>query len=143
MGRDRTVRIAIVEDKEVDAQQLKGYIMQFQNESCIPMYVTHFSNGMNFLDEYTNDFDVVFMDIEMPHLNGMETAKKLRKVDASVALVFITNMAQYAIAGYEVSAVDFMVKPVGYYGATDLIAGFQEKAQHILLLLPCKIYIQN
>lgn len=74
---------------------------------------------MNFLDEYDGNLDVVFMDIEMPHLDGIETAKKNRQKAPSLGIVFVTNMAQYAIKGYEVNAIDFIVKPVEYFVFTD------------------------
>lgn len=51
----------------------------------------------------------------MPHLNGMEAAQKIRELDKEVVIVFITNMAQYAIKGYEVDALDFILKPLNYY----------------------------
>ncbi len=76
--------------------------------------VTRFKNGVTFLAAEGSDFDLVFMDIEMPSLNGMETAKRLRKLNPSVVLVFVTNFAQYAVNGYEVGALDFLVKPVTY-----------------------------
>ena len=60
-------------------------------------------------------FDIVLMDIDMPGMNGMETARALRKVDAAVILIFVTNMAQFAISGYEVDATDFILKPVNKY----------------------------
>jgi len=64
----------------------------------------------------------VFMDIEMPHMDGIETATYMRKTDDTTVLVFITNLAQYAIHGYEVNAIEFMVKPVGYYNFSDKMA---------------------
>ena len=51
----------------------------------------------------------------MPYIDGMKTSRKLREVDQNVALIFITNLMQYAIKGYEVNALDFMLKPVKYY----------------------------
>ncbi len=51
----------------------------------------------------------------MPHMNGLDTARKLREFDRQIPLIFITNMAQYAINGYEVQAFDFMVKPIEYF----------------------------
>jgi DNA-binding LytR/AlgR family response regulator len=55
------------------------------------------------------------MDIRMPYLNGMEAAHRLRTMDSKVLLIFITNLAQYAIKGYEVDALDYVLKPVSYY----------------------------
>ena len=55
------------------------------------------------------------MDVEMPRLDGFGAAEAIRAVDADVVLVFVTNMAQYAIRGYEVDALDYVLKPVNYY----------------------------
>ena len=69
----------------------------------------------NFISDYASIFDIVLMDIEMPHMNGMETARKLREKGDEAQLIFITNMAQYAIRGYDVNALGFIVKPVEYF----------------------------
>lgn len=113
------LQIAVVDDEKEAALTLKGYIEKYFEEKEEQYHVTIYANGLNFLDDFTGKFDIIFMDIEMPHLNGIETARKMRKIDASVVLVFVTNMAQYAIRGYEVNAIEFMVKPVGYYNFAD------------------------
>ena len=58
---------------------------------------------------------VVFMDIQMPGMNGMDAAAELRDRDKTVSLIFITNLVQFAQKGYEVDAVSFLVKPVSYF----------------------------
>ena len=73
-----------------------------------------FHDAVTFLDQYTADYQIVFMDIMMPMLDGMQAARLLRQKDNKVALVFVTTMRQYAVQGYEVDACDFLVKPVTY-----------------------------
>ena len=73
-----------------------------------------FRDGLELLENYKPEYSLILLDIEMPHLDGMNTAKRLREMDAQAPLIFITRMAQYAIQGYDVSALDFIVKPVQY-----------------------------
>ncbi len=109
------IRIAIVEDSENERVKIKECLSDFERGSDVSFDVQEFPNGLAFLEAYTPEYDLVFMDIEMPGLNGMETAKELRKTDPSVILIFITNLAQYAISGYEVDALDFILKPINRY----------------------------
>ena len=115
------MRIAIVEDEKGEAEVLKNYIARFEKEQGQPCQVDVFSDGLAFLDGYKHAHDVIFMDIEMPHLNGMETAKRLRELNEEVPLVFVTNMKQYAIEGYSVSALDFVLKPINYYRLASIL----------------------
>ena len=108
------INVAIVEDTLKDAETLKDYTrraVEMVNETT---EITVFNNAVDFLDGYRGNFDIVFMDIELPDINGMDAAKKLRLLDESVVLIFVTNMAQFAVGGYAVDAMDFMVKPVSY-----------------------------
>ena len=109
------IRAAIVEDDKEAAELLAGYLVRYGKENGIEFFSEHFDNAVNFLEKYRDKYDIVFMDIEMEDLDGMSAAKKLRERDKSVTLVFVTNMAQFAIKGYEVDALDFIVKPVGYH----------------------------
>ncbi|MCD8286294.1 MAG: LytTR family DNA-binding domain-containing protein [Clostridia bacterium] len=108
------MNIALVEDDMNAADLLCGYCRQYEAETGHGCAITHFKDGLEFLDSYKPVFDVIFMDIEMPYMNGMEAAKKLREFDTSVLIVFITNLKQFALKGYEVEALDFLVKPVEY-----------------------------
>jgi len=120
--------IAIVEDDEGDVNVMLSYIDRYRKESTAELETAVFLSGMDFLEEYKPIYDIIFMDIDMPHLDGINTARLLRRVDPYVGLVFVTNMAQYAIKGYEVSALDFIVKPVSYFN-------FKEKLEKYLLRL--------
>lgn len=113
------IRIAFVDDDIKHISLLKSYTEKFSKEENEIFEISEFTNGLNFLDEYDGKLNAVFMDIEMPHLDGIETAKKIRTKAPSLGIVFVTNMAQYAIRGYEVNAIDFIVKPVEYFVFTD------------------------
>ncbi|MDE6677179.1 MAG: LytTR family DNA-binding domain-containing protein, partial [Clostridia bacterium] len=109
------MKIAIVEDKRTESDLVLSYIQRFEQENNIKIESVVFGDGLDFLENYNSDFDAIFMDIEMPHLNGMQTSERLRKINANVPLIFITNMKQFAINGYSVGATDFILKPVTYY----------------------------
>lgn len=109
------IKIAIVEDEFSQTELMREYVARYCKEKNIKYSITTFGNGLDFVTGYRPGFDAVFMDIKMPLIDGMEAAKKLREVDKDVVLIFVTNMAQLAIKGYKVNAMDFMVKPVSYF----------------------------
>lgn len=107
--------IAIVEDEEEFALALEKYLKRYGEENGTVFKIRRFVNALALLENYSADYDVIFMDIKMPYLNGMDAAHRLRELDANVLLIFVTNMTQYAVNGYEVDALDYIVKPVNYY----------------------------
>ena len=108
------MRVAIVEDEDSAAESLAEYIAQYSNKYGITMETERFIDPLALFDKYVPVYDIIFMDIIMPHLNGMTAAEKLRKIDPDTVLIFVTNMRNYAVKGYEVNALDFIVKPVSY-----------------------------
>ena len=100
------IRIAMVEDEAAVRKQLQGYIQRYTRQYGTAFAVTEFSDGVEILDAYRPVYDIVLLDVEMKHLDGMETARRIRELDRDVVLLFITNMAQYAIKGYAVGALD-------------------------------------
>lgn len=110
------MRIAIVEDEHSCAECLHDYLRRYEQEQEVSFHVEKFTDGQQIVKRCRtgNGFDVIFMDIQMRHMDGMTAARKIRETDSDVILIYITNMAQFAIKGYEVNALDFLVKPVGY-----------------------------
>ncbi|MDO4272063.1 MAG: LytTR family DNA-binding domain-containing protein [Eubacteriales bacterium] len=109
------MKIAVVDDSKEDVQRIFSYLEQFQQEQNLTFEIKIFYASFDFLEDYQGEYDVIFLDIEMPGSNGLEVAREIRSRDQAVGIIFITSLAQYAIDGYEVQAIDFMVKPVGYY----------------------------
>lgn len=107
-------KIAVVEDEDVSREKVCSYISQYGIENKIDFEIQSYSDGLEIVNDTSNKFDIIFFDIEMKHLNGMDAAKKLRALDDTVVIIFITNMAQYAIEGYEVSALAYVLKPINY-----------------------------
>lgn len=108
------IKIAIVEDEQIYVDQLKEVIEKSSKRMQLNSCVEIFSNGVDIVHDYKADYDIIFLDIAMPNYNGIVAAKEIRELDNDVVIIFVTNLAQYAINGYEVSALDFIVKPVEY-----------------------------
>ena len=109
------IQIALVEDDEKERRHLKECLAFLSAKENVQFNITEFVSGLHFIGSYKPLYDIVLMDIEMPGMNGMETARELRKIDQSVILIFVTALAQYALQGYDVDALSYMLKPVNQY----------------------------
>lgn len=131
------IRIAIVEDEKEERDQIREFVRRFSCENKIEIITEEFSDGAQLVQEYERNFDVLFLDIEMENLNGIETAREIRKKDKDVTILFITNLFQYAIEGYEVEAIDFVIKPVNYVSFASrmekVLKRLEQKARRLVL----------
>ena len=113
--KDGNFWIVITEDQEKDSQRLSSFIRRYGKENGLTIEITEFTDGAQLLEHYDKRFDILFMDIGLPQISGMAAAEKVREIDDYIPIIFTTNMAQYAIRGYEVAAIGFMLKPIPYY----------------------------
>lgn len=108
------MRIAVIDDEAEERNILREYILRYAEENGGRFEPLLFASGDEFLRSQDQDIDIFFLDIEMPGTNGMDTARAIRRSDSGAVLLFVTNIAQFAMNGYEVEALDYVLKPIGY-----------------------------
>lgn len=109
------IKAAIVEDEKPASDLIERYLSDYGEKTGEEFSVSVFREPVSFLENYKPVYDIVFMDIMMPNMDGMRAAHKLREADDTVLLIFITNMGDYAVKGYDVAATAFIKKPVSYF----------------------------
>lgn len=108
-------KIVILEDQAEQALRLRQMLEQYAHCHADFVYtLCHYERAIPLLTAYKCDADVLFLDIQVPDMSGMEVAKRIRAVDENVIIIFITMLTQYAIEGYSVGAFDYVLKPVRY-----------------------------
>ena len=109
------ITIALVDDDDADARVTASMIDRYFDGDASRYAVTRFADGDSLLRDYKASFDLMFLDVEMPGTDGVTVARRLRVVDDQTVLVFTTKMAQYAVEGYDVDAIGYLLKPLNYY----------------------------
>lgn len=108
-------RVLIVEDEAEEYRRLGDLIRRYGDIHHEQFQLTWHSSAMEALSDKSH-YDLVFLDIDLPGINGMEAAGLLRIYNETVPIIFVTNLAKYAVKGYEVGAMGFIVKPATYGG---------------------------
>ncbi len=106
-------RALVVEDEAEEAQRLSDLLRRYGQAHDTEFKITWHSSAMDMLSD-KGRYDLCLLDIEMPGINGMEAAQLLRTYDQDIPIIFVTNLAKYAVKGYEVGALGFILKPVTY-----------------------------
>ena len=109
------IRVLIAEDDPRCYQELERFLDDYSRETGRTFQITHYDNGEDLVERYRPEFDLLLLDVDMPFLDGMTAAGHIRGVDPEVVIVFVTNLAQYAIQGYSVNALDYILKPLNYF----------------------------
>lgn len=109
------MKVMIVDDDPEMVENLKNFIKRFEQESETGerFQINTYSDGVD-ASHLKTFADIVLLDISMPHIDGLKLAKHIRRHDNNCVIIFITSMAQYAIDGYSVDALDFLLKPLSY-----------------------------
>ncbi len=93
------MRVAVLDDSREDIERLTGYLRKFETDRYLSIQIDTYNSSFDFLEEFRSQYDVLFLDIEMPGSDGMEVAREVRSKDEAVGIIFVTNMAQYAVQG--------------------------------------------
>ena len=116
------MRIAIIDDIATDAQKLYRYLCRWADEHCVPMVPEPdiFTKGEAFFKKFVkNAYDIIFLDIYMKGMTGMDVARKIRVLDNSCCLIFTTLSLDFAVESYEVDTSYYLVKPYSYLQLCD------------------------
>lgn len=108
------VHVALVEDDPQERAQVLDYLERYSKESGETFKTMSFEDGDDIISGYRSQYDVILMDIQLEFVDGMTAAREIRELDDQVLIIFLTNLASYAVKGYEVDALDYVVKPVTY-----------------------------
>lgn len=108
------ITVVICDDEQAFINRMKEYIIRFSEETKEEFSVREFTSGQTLLNTYNANFQIIFLDIKMPDLDGIETAKRIRLMDSNVIIIFLTSLIKYVLAGYSVNAANYLIKPLDY-----------------------------
>lgn len=106
------ITVAVCDDSKAMVESMKSCLEEYGKEIKHELRIFCFDSGGALLDNYSCKYDIVFLDIKMPGINGIETAEKIREKDKNVIIIFLTSLIQYALDGYKVNASNYLIKPI-------------------------------
>lgn len=108
------LHIAICDDEKDFVQYLTGLINQYSEETGRDIKITAYYDGMELIEKYDTTIDLIFLDIQMRIVNGLHAAERIRQMDDTVGIIFLTTLAQYGLEGYKYHATNYIIKPMKY-----------------------------
>ncbi|MDI0265815.1 LytTR family DNA-binding domain-containing protein [Clostridioides difficile] len=108
------INIAVCEDEKEAQLLIVDYIENILKNISIEYEIKKYLSGEELLENNLKDIDILFLDIKMEKLNGMDTARKIRKMGSEMEIIFITSLIDYVQEGYEVRAYRYLLKPIEF-----------------------------
>ena len=143
MSHNKTIRIAIVDDEPVICDLLALYTQQWCEEKSIHARVDLFASAEAFSFEWETSraYDVVLLDIQMKGASGMVLAKQIRNLDQWLRIIFVTGISDYVYEGYEVRALNYLLKPVSKDKLFDCLTRAHDTISMDLIQSQMPIYV--
>lgn len=117
--------IALLDDSLSDMNILYQHILRYCKEHNVHMFVKKFTIEAAFLNSlHTTTYSLVFLDIYMEHMNGIQIAKKIQEADAKCQIIFTTTSTEHAVKAFRLHALDYLVKPYAYPDLADALTRF-------------------
>lgn len=106
------ITVAICDDSKPMLESMKTCLEEYGNTINHELHIFSFESGEELLNNYNCRYDIIFLDIKMPGMSGIEAAEKIREKDKKVIIIFLTSLIQYALDGYKVNASNYLIKPI-------------------------------
>lgn len=149
----QAIWIALCDDEENQLANMKLILTEWANQHGYSLRLSLYKNAESFLFDWEEHpaFDIAVLDIEMPGSDGMTLAKRLRESDDDIAIIFATGYTEYIADGYEVSAIQYLIKPIRadkLFPALDKAANRRRKSDpYIAITLtdgtPARIFLRD
>lgn len=132
------IHIAICDDEKEFVKRLQQLLDRYSLESGEAIRTVFFKDGMELIENYPMDINLIFLDIRMERMDGLEAANHIRKRDLKVGIVFVTSLEQYALQGYHYNAINYIIKPITYARLKSVmdkwISQFKQSDQDFILV---------
>ena len=106
------ITVAVCDDSKTMVEAMKASLEEYANERNKDLRIFTFYSGEELVEKYSCNYDILFLDIKMPGINGIQTAEKIRRKDKKVIIIFLTSLIQHALEGYKVNAANYIIKPI-------------------------------
>lgn len=104
------MRCIIVDDEFPAREELKYFISKFPGTELTQEFGDSL-DAFDYLQEHAKEVDILFLDINMPELNGLNLGKIIRKLNPAMKIIFVTAYREYAVDAFEIQAFDYLLKP--------------------------------